>query len=229
MDNRLPFRIVQSVSDDTTGAATANSLALAFPGPVSAGNLLLSAVSYDSGASDSPPNSFIDTRGNLWTRLGTTLYDTTGQQGTAFYYAYAKSSGSCTVTVGWSVSTIAFRIMILAEVEAVGVLGFDTSVQQLQAAPGTGANAVSSGNTTVPVEDLEILFGFHMSVIQSGITLTAGTGFTEINRTQTNVLSILTYKVMGEAKATAATCTGVGAGFGTCTSHAATFKHANAR
>lgn len=101
---------------------------VAFPGPVTSGNLLIVAVD-----SDVEGGGVSDNLGHTWTPLGTPIH-TDDDQYLAWWYAIALTSGTPTVTYSGSGS---FRAIIVAE--------FATDSGSLTLVEATNQELVSGG------------------------------------------------------------------------------------
>jgi hypothetical protein len=93
-------------------------------------------------------------------------------QGWGQAYAIGVTGGSLTVQVNFN-NTPTFRYIIVEEHTPVSA--FDKSAMQLQSAPGTGANAITSGVTTAAPGDYVIAGSTDVS---NNDAISAGTGFT---------------------------------------------------
>jgi hypothetical protein len=89
-------------------------------------------------------------------------------------YATVSSAGTCTLTMTLSASSFTAGIAMM---DCANCGAFDVSAAQGQSSPGTGANAVSSGNMSATAGDF---IGCGVFSLGNGSTsgLTAGTGFT---------------------------------------------------
>jgi len=158
---------------------TATTISATFASNVVAGNLIAVYVTYDGTGT---LNSVTDSLGNTYT-IVQTLSDGTHVQKSATAYAKNIAGGANTVTATFA-SAICCRLIIAHEITGAdtaapldGGLGVGFS-GQLQAAPGNGANAVTSGNMTT-VTNGDYIFGATSD--SSGLTsqtISAGTGET---------------------------------------------------
>lgn len=177
---------VQSKSLSTDGT-TSSSVAATFTGTVAAGNLVCGVVTWGGVSTDL--STVTDDKGNSYTipsGTGTTgspvgtfgrLDDNPGGGSSAIFYLANISNGPVTVTANFG-SAQGFRGISIHEVS--GVSGLDKYRGQIQAAPGTGANAVTSSAVT-PASDGQYIFGGSVlaSSIRSTPLFSAGTGYTE--------------------------------------------------
>lgn len=157
--------------NDTLNAGSTSSVANSYGSNVVAGNLLICVVTWINAVSVS---SVTDGDSNTWTSTAAAKNPTTNQF-LQIWYAIANSSTALTVTANLSGAAI-FRGIALEEFnETNGSAVFDATAQQGQSAPGTSADAVTSGNLTVAKAD-SLLYGFTENA--SGTDLfSAGTGF----------------------------------------------------
>src|SRR5229473_6651810 len=162
-----------------TWTGTATTISATFASNVLAGNLIAVYVTYDGTGT---LNSVTDSLGNTYT-IVQTISDGTHVQKSATAYAKNIAGGANTVTAPFA-SAICCRLIIAHEITGAdtaapldGGLGVGFS-GQVQAAPGNGANAVTSGNMTT-VTNGDYIFGATSD--SSGLTtqtISAGTGET---------------------------------------------------
>lgn len=150
--------------------SSGTSYGLAYSSNVTAGSLLLTCINADAGIS-----SVTDTLGNTYA-AATNLTDGS-TYALAMFYTISASSGANTVTANFT-GSVGYAHHILGEWSGVASSSpLDQSTGQVQAAPGTGSNAVTSGNITTTVNG-DLLVGCSNSDPYVSGQLTAGTGFT---------------------------------------------------
>jgi hypothetical protein len=165
-----------------TGGLTDDSISSqvigSFGSNVTAGSLVVAAISWDSGAGDTRTLSSVSD-GTAWTILGTTV-DTTNHQTCAFAYRQNHPGGATTVTATISTTTD-FRRISLAEYAGVATTGaYDTGSFHGQGTSNTtGSNNVSAGTAVTPTAAGAIVIGAVMDTANGSNTQTAGTGFTK--------------------------------------------------
>lgn len=154
-----------------TGSATNNttSLAVAFAGNVTAGHLIV--VGCTSNATTT--HTIADSQGNAYTQAVTLQWITT--QRTSLYYAVAKATGPCTVTMTPSAS--AAMALSIDEFSFAGTSSLDGTSTGTDG--GTLGLAMTAGTITPTGTDLVIavgtLLGNHGT---NSYTVTPATGFT---------------------------------------------------
>ncbi len=162
----IPINLVQHTSKD---AGTTSSASLAFGASNTSGNFI--AVSIRAGHSGQV-FGVRDSRGNTYRQavLFNQTLDTPNGDTLAIFYAENIAAGANTVTVSDSISNNTLRFAVL---EYSGVAPAN-SLDVTAMTQGTGASASSGNATTTAAGDL--LLGALMT--GSGVTYTAGTGFT---------------------------------------------------
>jgi len=166
---------VQSVTN--MNDATGTTLSQAFRAPVTAGNLIVAAVSWDSTGS-AGTLTCSDNLGNSYTTM-TVWNDASTLQTLAVCYAPNITGGSATVTATLSATHITRR-MVVSEYSGVATSNpVDVSAGVNGTAGSTAANAITSGSIT-PTLDGDLIYGATMDT--GGVTTIApGTGFTQRN------------------------------------------------
>jgi FtsP/CotA-like multicopper oxidase with cupredoxin domain len=162
--------LVQSSSSQNANNATVRTLTSALPGNVTAGNLIVVAV---SGWPKLPNGNPTDSRGNTYTRVGNVRVTSAGGW-SALYYAQNARAGATTVTVR-AQDTGGQMSMIVAEFSNVATTG------ALDRSAGNTGNSrtPSSGNMTPTVAgDLVIGAGNH----EVTTVTSPGTGFTMVRK-----------------------------------------------
>lgn len=172
---------VQS-AQTTTGNVALGTVAVAFVSNVTAGNLIAVGITWYNDPITL--SSVTDTLGNTYTVVQTVNIALAQRYATA----YAKNilGGANTVTATFSLATAIFRGIIVHEVSGADTTApLDKNAGQVQTAPGTGANAVTSG-AVVSTTDGQYLFGFTAEGAGVSTTITQGTGYTLRQRTQSS-------------------------------------------
>lgn len=170
-----------------------------------AGNLICGWIGWGNPGGETL-NSITDTRGNAYT-LGSQVNDVTNAQ--AYRHFHAKNiigGGANTITATFSVA-VNFRFGQAAEYSGLDTSApFDVQAVQFQAAPGTGADAVSSTALTTTVTNELVFGGTENSAedLPGTGTIVAGTGFTsrELLNTSTGRLEDLNKAAAGSQAAT---------------------------
>lgn len=167
-------------SKSATNDASATTLPVTFTSNVAAGNLIVVAVHWGVTASEAL-TSVTDGLGNTYTEIGNCRrFDASGGDGTGFeitmYYAKNIAGGACTVTANYPAARSFRRIFVMEGSGLDTAAPLDQSTGQAQAAPGTGANAVTSGSVTT-VANGEWIVGTTTSDTGAN-TPSGGTGFT---------------------------------------------------
>jgi hypothetical protein len=167
-----------SGSLSTDASPLSDNIAASFGSNVTAGSLVVAAISWDVGPSNN--RTLLDVSdGTSWTVLGTTM-DTTNHQGVALAYRQNHPGGATTVTATFSTLTDYKRI-VLAEYAGVATTGaYDTGSYHGQATTNTtAANNVTPGTAVTPTAAGAIVIGAAMDTANASNTQTAGTGFTK--------------------------------------------------
>lgn len=157
-------------SAGTSGSGT--SISLAYPSPVSAGSLLITAAYVGSGIS-----SITDSLSQVETTLPGEITDGSTVTIRASYYVNS-AAGANTITVNLTGSA-GYGSVAIHEYSGVATSSaLDKTAANNQANPGTAADAVTTGNVTTTT-DGQLIFGFAAQYDPVGSTTAAGTGFTE--------------------------------------------------
>ena len=183
-----PPSFVQATANSAAGSIV--SFPLAFSANTTAGNLLLAAFDYSSGAS---PSSVTDSQGNTFTPLGNPLRSPGGTL-SRVYYAKNIRGGADTVTVTFSTASNGIELYLT---EYTGI-DPNNPIDALASASGS-AGAVSSGNATTTVAG-DVIFGFCIG----DWVCTAGSGFAARSSFHGNLVED---KLAGSAGSYAATGT----------------------
>jgi hypothetical protein len=157
-------------SKDLGSAASAASIALAFPGNNTAGNVLFVAANAgNSGVT----LGVSDSQGNTYVPLDT-VNDTVDSNSEATWCVTSCNAGANTVTVSVSPST-AFPGIYIAELSGLQNAAADAHKGQQQTTPGTATDAVTSGTVTTTTTDFAIAYSKQSN---GAGALSPGTGFT---------------------------------------------------
>ncbi len=171
---------VQSKSIATDGA-TATSIAITFTatGAVASGNLVCGMVVWGGVAGDL--TSIDDDKSNTYTIVSAvTLDDNPSGGSAAVFYKENITNGPITITAHFG-SAQGFRGLTCHEASGLATASaLDKSASQIQNAPGTGTNAVTSTAVTTTTNG-QYIFGACslMSNIRNANEFTAGTGYVE--------------------------------------------------
>ncbi len=157
-------------------SATGTTITATFTSNVVAGHLIAVYVTYDNGGGITL-NSVTDSLGNTYT-IVQTLTDTVNVQKSSVAYAKNIAGGANTVTATFS-AAICCRLIIVHEISGADTAApLDGNFGQLQAAPGTGVNAVTTGNMTTTANGDYIFGATSDSAQATNQTISAGTGET---------------------------------------------------
>lgn len=186
-DDESTYATISHVQTNTnTVDATATTIAQSFRGNVTAGNLIVAAVSWDT-ATAVGTLTCSDNLGNAYTTINI-WNDTTGTQALGICYAPNVTGGAATVTATLSASQVTRRLVIS---EYNGVAASSPVDQYTGVGGGTGtttANATTSGTVTPTVEG-DLLYGATMDT--GGLaTVAPGTGFTQRGYTNLKDLAV---------------------------------------
>src|SRR5262245_26839828 len=169
----MAYAFVQQNANDNAASATTITVTLT----PTAGNLLVFCVSGD--ALDTTSIALSDNLGshNTFSQISTDLVTASGSdQRCAWYYAENCKGGATTFTATFSAGT-RFRTFYVGEYSGIATSGsFLNGARAEQGNPGTGTDAVSSGNANATSQPA-LVWGFSMDIF-TGATPTAGTGFT---------------------------------------------------
>ena len=164
---------VQSASISTDGTA-ATTVAVTFPGNVTAGNLIALFVAFNNVANII--DSVTDSLGNTYTLVDTALNFASDSH--ASYYAKNITGGACTVTVTFTAS-VGYRSLTVHEVSGLDTTApLDQHAINTQVAPDIGTDAVTSGSVTTTTNGQYIFGACHVNNTGAGLTVDPGTGFT---------------------------------------------------
>ena len=163
--------IVQEKQNDIGGSG-GTTMTVTPDSNVTAGNLIHVAITYDYSLGQS--DSVTDNLSNTYTQINA-VNDTTHTQRIVSYYAKNINGGAATITLNTPNSNT-FRGIVIREISGCDTASpLDGNNINWQATPGTGTDALVSGNDTNTVT----AFMSAGSVRTSGAGApTAGTGFT---------------------------------------------------
>lgn len=166
-------------------AAGATSVSRTLGAPVAVGQLGIVALLYSRANAGQDVGAIVvnDDLGNFYVQgAGATAIDmTTTFVAMRVYYAYYASAGTPTITAtftGGAAPGQVQRATMLTQVVQGFATGpkFDAAHGAVQASPGTGANAISSGNATTTVNGDYIFAATGTNNTPGAVT--AGTGYT---------------------------------------------------
>lgn len=167
----MAYAFVQQNAADNAATATTITVTLTS----TAGNLLVFAISGDS--LDTTSIALSDNLGthNTFTQIATDLVATTDQR-CAWWFAANCKGGATTFTATFSATT-RFRTFYVAEYSGIVTTSpLLNGARAENANPGTGTDAVSSGNANATSQPA-LVWGFCIDT-NGSTTPTAGTGFT---------------------------------------------------
>ena len=167
----MAYAFVQQNAADNAASATTITVTLT----PTAGNLLVFCVSGDS--LDTTSIALSDNLGthNTFTQIGTDLVTAVDQR-CAWWFAANCKGGATTFTATFSAAT-RFRTIYVAEYSGIATTNpFLNGARAENDNPGTGTDAVSSGNANATSQPA-LVWGFCIDV-NGSTTPNAGTGFT---------------------------------------------------
>ena len=158
---------------NSASSASGSTITLAFASTLTAGSAIHVFGSNDTGGGVTI-NSFSDGT-NTYSAVLDNINDSGNAQRLAHTIAANVAAGTPTVSCNYSAST-AFRGIWIKEIGGVNTSPLDGHTGQMQASPGTGTDAVSSGtatNTSQPA----LISSVTVSTSSTTEDLSAGTGF----------------------------------------------------
>lgn len=202
------------IQTNATGVeATSTTIAHAYTSNVTAGSLLVGAVTYHNPTGVINISSVADSLGQTWTLAGSRVdTDISGFGGTwtiATYYYPNTLGGANTVTATLSVTTTG-RSLGCSEYSGIATTGpLDKTTGQQQIDPGTAADAVTSGTTAATTQNNELVWAASLLPGSIASVCASGTGFTSRYGAVNTNFSALTIedKNLVSAGATAGTFT----------------------
>lgn len=169
----MVYAFVQQNANDNAASATTITVTLT----PTAGNLLVFCITGD--ALDTVSIALSDNLGshNTFVQIGTDLVTAPGSdQRCAWYYAENCKGGATTFTATFSAGT-RFRAIYVGEYSGIATTSsFLNGARAENASPGTGTDAVTSGNANATSQPA-LVWGFALDIF-TGATPSAGTGFT---------------------------------------------------
>jgi hypothetical protein len=149
---------VQTRALNSTGATSAGTIPLpAFGSPVTVGNKIIAAFSWDRSTS-AAINSVADGLGNTYTQMtNSPIYDTTSTQALSIWEANVTTGGTATVVATLSANA-PFRSGAADEVSGIGALDVVATATNHGSAT-TGANGMSDNSATPTVDGAHDLCG----------------------------------------------------------------------
>lgn len=157
----------------TSPVAGETSIICAYPGNVTKGHLLLMAFSDGGGGVLAiPPSSITDTQGNTWAKA---CFQNDAQSSASIecFFAVAKATGACTVTVDFAGNTL-FPCAILAEFsDSQTALDQGTTNGSTQIGGATTPAAITTTKTALMIAVSATGQGNGIASINSGYTIAA--------------------------------------------------------
>lgn len=159
---------------NTANSATGSTLALAFSVSLTAGDTIHAAASSDTsgGATVSSFSDGTNTYGSVLDAQN----DATHKQSLAHCVAQNCAAGTPTVTVNFSVSAVN-RGLWIKNITGCATSSLDGHSGNVQLSPGTGTDAVTSGNAT-NTNQPALISAFCTDTLNQNEVPAAGTGFT---------------------------------------------------
>lgn len=169
----MAYAHVQQQHFSRNATAQGSVASTALPGSATTGHALLVIVAYLSGAQ----RTYTPVRGSdVFSQIGTGVYSLTFGAGMRAFLCESASSGTTQVSGNFdtNVDYPAIAVVEISGLATSSIAGGNVFVAQN--APGTGANAVSSGNVT-PSGQPAAVYGIAFD-LGNQATPAAGTGFT---------------------------------------------------
>lgn len=166
------------IIDHPTGSTSATTIATTFNSPVLAGSTLLALTMNLQG--DAASSTISDSVNGAWNTTPIDLLtdtDPSAQTRLRLFRFENTAAGTPTVTATFSATT-QFRGIIIVELDGVAAASLDKHTAQAQVNPGTGANAVTSGNTATLAGQPNIVIAFSMNTSGTSGPPNVGTGYT---------------------------------------------------
>lgn len=180
-----------SAADVNAGTNTA-TLAIALTGVVS-GDILHFTCTWDNGNHPGATVTFSDLTNGNWTTLDTVLATGAGEV-TAHGYVKNTATGALAVTMTLS-GTNVYKCATIFELTGVAFTAPDKHAAQLQTAPGTGTDAVTSGTMT-PSATPYVIIAASNGNDDTNTRVATGTGFTSLG----TIYSITGHTPLGVAE-----------------------------
>lgn len=159
------------VQSNSNSASSGTTVAVAYSSNLTAGNLITVCINANKGVT-----SLTDSLGHTYTAA--TLLTDGSTYAMGLYYVPNITGGANTVTLTLN-GAVTYAHAEIHEYSGVATTSpLDQTTGQFQAAPGTGANAVTSGNVTTTT-DGQLIFGCTNSLTYGASTVSAGTSFTK--------------------------------------------------
>jgi hypothetical protein len=183
---------VQSEINASTTSQTATSVTLG--SAVTAGNLIVVAVSLWNTNSDAVVSSVTDNKGNTYQLA---VDDPVGQNGgvepLAIYYAYNVAGGSSFQVTVNTAGAASFVTVAATEYAGIATINPLDKTAATNALGGAASTAGDSGATATTTTDYELVFGA-CNHLDADTTATAGTNFTmrEFNNDNSNSETLYT-------------------------------------
>ncbi len=170
----MTVAFVQQVQASQLGGVSTWDAPAFTPG---AGSLLVCMVTYDRAAG-AVTITLSDTTGSngTWTATGDTQYN--GNFGTASFYLTNAAATSSTIRATYSSAIDILPAIYVAEFSGASTAAALAHVTNLQATPGTGTDAITSGLSGTLGSQPALIFGFTFGYTNSSTGTTAGTGYT---------------------------------------------------
>lgn len=140
--------------------------------------------------------------GNVWSEVNATIFDSTAGQATAHFVCKNAAAGTYTITCTFG-SSVDFRGFCQAVYTGVNTSNTPVGHETNNVAPGSGANAVTSGNLTPPSQP-GFIRGVSMDVSGTESSIAASSGYTT-RGAMSNVESTIGVKTGTEDKAVTST------------------------
>lgn len=164
---------LQQAAADVGSAVISSDVLATFDYDTVAGSTIVACASWGTPAATV---SLSDSQGNTYVLIDDVTDGANNQRGACYYALNATGAKNLTVTATYS-GAVPWRAIVLHEITGGdGVAPLGSHVAQLQAAPTTATDAVTSG--TAAVLDGSYIFGLSLLTGTNGESSTPGTGFT---------------------------------------------------
>src|SRR5258706_165980 len=155
-------------------SASSTTIPVTLGAAVAVDDIIVGMTGSDN--SSAPTLTVTDSLGNVYTVHADQIDDVTQVQSGRTWRSKVTVAGTPTITTTFSVASTGRRT-IAAAWSGSAATPFDTSKGNLQTAPGTGTDAVTSTNIT-PATNNELLVGLNQRTSAAAGTITGGTNYT---------------------------------------------------
>lgn len=169
-----PVRVQGNLHSNGAGAST--TVAVTLGATVGSAHMLAVCVAWGNSLVSDVVNSITDDKSNTYTIVDT-VRDATNSETFVSAYAFNITNAPITITATLNASRN-FNGILVDEFSGILTTNpIDGHAMQVQAAPGTGANAITSGNFTT-ASNGDLIYGCNVDTAGPG-DANSGTGFTQ--------------------------------------------------